>query len=160
MTIIKSLYKGKIAYTFVEPQRIRDEEGNEIEPEVDLARCVPAEARNPHIISQEQYEAETAEKREAESVQRQVREFTDLVQKRLDDFARTKAYDCMLSACSYSSSTNPTFRREGQYCLEARDNTWAKANAALQAVMSGERAAPSWEELAAELPALEWPLAE
>lgn len=160
MIIIKSLYNGKVAYTFYAPDPVFDDEGNELPPQIDLANCIPAGAVDPEIISQGQYEAETAEKRQAEAMQTQLREFTDLVQKRLDDFARTKTYDNMLSACTYATSTNPVFRSEGQYCVEARDSTWAAANAVLQTVMAGERPIPTWEELEAELPELEWPLVE
>jgi hypothetical protein len=86
-----------------------------------------------------------------------IAEFTAKVQARLDAFARTRGYDSMLSACTYATSMNPRFATEGQYCVEARDATWAKCYEVLHAVQSGQRPMPTWEELEAELPPLEWP---
>lgn len=85
--------------------------------------------------------------------------FLEKIQDRLDSFARSEGrfYDNMISACTYATSTNPVFSREGQYCVEARDATWAVANAIMNEVLSGDRPIPTWEELEAELPALMWP---
>ena len=89
-----------------------------------------------------------------EQIQKQ---FTDAIQARLDAFARTKNYDGILSAASYATSTNPQFRAEGQYAVEARDATWAAAYAILGAVLAGERPMPTLDEVMAELPELAWP---
>lgn len=79
-------------------------------------------------------------------------------QKRLDDFARTRNYDGILSACTYATSAVPKFAAEGQYCATARDATWAALYAFMGQVQSGECAMPSsFEDVAPELPALEWP---
>jgi hypothetical protein len=86
-----------------------------------------------------------------------IAEFTARVQERLDAFARTRGYDGILSACTYATSTNPKFAAEGQYCVQARDATWAKCYEILNAVQFGDRQVPTWEELEAELPHLEWP---
>lgn len=83
--------------------------------------------------------------------------YTAAIQKRLDDFARTRNYDGILSAATYATSTVPKFATEGQYAVEARDTTWAKGYEILAAVEAGQRAAPTPDELAAELPALAWP---
>ena len=85
--------------------------------------------------------------------------FTDLIQRHLDEFAKSegKAYDNMLSLCTYATSSNPVFSAEGQYGVAMRDVTWAAAHAILNAVVTGERPIPSWEELKAELPPLVWP---
>jgi hypothetical protein len=85
-----------------------------------------------------------------------VAEFTAKVQARLDAFARTRGYDGILSACTYATSTNPKFAVEGQYCVQVRDETWAKCYEILNAVQAGERPIPTWEELEAELPPLKW----
>jgi hypothetical protein len=87
-----------------------------------------------------------------------VSEFATKVQARLDAFARTRGYDGILSACTYATSTNPKFASEGQYCVQARDATWAKCYEILNAVQSGQRAVPTWEELEEELPPLKWPV--
>jgi hypothetical protein len=89
--------------------------------------------------------------------ERAIAEFTTKVQARLDAFARTRGYDDILSACTYATSANPKFAAEGQYCVQARDATWAKCYEVLNAVQSGQRPVPTWEELEAELPPLEWP---
>ena len=83
--------------------------------------------------------------------------FTATIQAHLDTFARTRNYDGILSAATYATSTVPKFQAEGQYAVEARDATWAKAYAILDEVMSGQRPMPSLAEVLAELPALSWP---
>lgn len=83
--------------------------------------------------------------------------FTAGVQKHLDDFAKTRNYDGILSAATYATSAVPKFKAEGQYAVEARDATWAKCYEVLDAVQSGQRPMPTLEELIAELPVLTWP---
>jgi hypothetical protein len=90
--------------------------------------------------------------------EKQIADFVAKVQDRLDAFARIRGYDGILSACTYATSTNPKFAGEGQYCVQVRDATWAACYAILTAVQSGQRPVPTWEELEAELPALEWPV--
>jgi hypothetical protein len=84
--------------------------------------------------------------------------FTEQIQRRLDEFVRTIGYDNILSACTYATSTVPKFASDGQYCVEARDATWAAAYAILDDVLSGKRPMPvSIEEIEGELPTLVWP---
>lgn len=81
-------------------------------------------------------------------------------QARLDDFAKTRNYDGILSLCTYSTSTNAKFQSEGQYGVEARDATWAKLYEIMADVESGARPLPNgYADIEAELPALEWPAA-
>jgi hypothetical protein len=85
-------------------------------------------------------------------------EYTNAVQKRLDDFARTRGYDNILSACTYATSTVPKFKAEGQYCVNARDNTWATLYTILAEVQAGTRPMPSgYADIEPLLPVLEWP---
>jgi hypothetical protein len=85
-------------------------------------------------------------------------EIVDAVQQRLDDFAKTRAYFGILSCCTYATSTNATFAAEAQYCVEKRDETWAKVYAIEKAVEAGKRPMPSgYGDIEAELPALTWP---
>ena len=86
-----------------------------------------------------------------------IAQYTARVQKHLDDFARTRNYDGILSAATYATSAVPKFKAEGQYAVEARDATWAKCYEILAAVEAGSRTMPTLEELLAELPALVWP---
>jgi hypothetical protein len=83
---------------------------------------------------------------------------TRQVQERLDEFVRTHGYDNILSACTYATSTVPKFASDGQYCVEARDATWAAAYAILDDALAGNRPMPgSIEEIEGELPTLVWP---
>lgn len=87
-------------------------------------------------------------------------EIMDGVQRYLDDFARTKTYDSMLSACTYATSTVPQFAKEGQYCVEKRDECWATVARIEAEVLAGTRPAPTgFDDIKGELPVLEWPAA-
>jgi len=78
------------------------------------------------------------------------------IQNRLDEFARSRGYDSILSACTYATSTNQSFAAEGQRCVELRDATWAAAYQILADVQSGLRPLPDVETLLNELPDLTW----
>ena len=86
-----------------------------------------------------------------------IADFTQSVQKHLDDFAKARGYDGILSAATYATSQVPKFKAEGQYAVEARDATWAKCYEILAAVEAGSRPMPTMDELLAELPVLTWP---
>ena len=80
------------------------------------------------------------------------------VQKRLDDFAKTRGYDGILSACTYSNSPTQKFAVEGQYCLDQRDATWAALTQLLSEIEAGTRPLPSsYEDIEGDLPQLVWP---
>lgn len=79
-------------------------------------------------------------------------------QKRLDTFAQTRNYDGILSACTYAASGVAKFAAEGQYCVGARDESWAALYQIMADVQSNERPMPTLDEVLAELPELEWPL--
>ena len=84
---------------------------------------------------------------------------TAQIQKRLDDFAKTRNYDGILSACTYATSTVPKFAAEGQYCVQARDATWAAGYALMDEVLAGTRPVPtSIADIESELPELVWPI--
>ena len=73
-------------------------------------------------------------------------------------FARTRNYDGILSACTYATSPTPKFQTEGQYCVVARDATWARLYEILGEVEAGTRPVPSgYADIAPELPVLVWP---
>lgn len=79
-------------------------------------------------------------------------------QHRLDAFAQTRGYDGILSACTYATSTITKFRVEGQYCVDARDATWATLYTIMAAVEAGTRPMPScYADVEPSLPALAWP---
>lgn len=100
---------------------------------------------------------EKPEKPQSVIVEEMYQDFVSNIQARLDDFAKTRNYDGILSLCSYATSLNDKFKAEGQYGVEARDATWAKGYALLDEVLAGTRQVPTWEEVEAELPVLEWP---
>lgn len=95
-----------------------------------------------------------------EKIHAAMAEFENSIQARLDGFARTLTYDGILSACTYATSSVDMYRIEGQYCVDARDTTWAKAYTLLAdilpTVMAGGNI-PTWEEIEAQLPPLAWP---
>lgn len=83
---------------------------------------------------------------------------TAQIQKRLDDFAKTRNYDGILSACTYATDPNPIFAAEGQYCVNKRSETWAIGYTLMAEVLSGQRPVPtSISDIESELPALTWP---
>lgn len=87
-----------------------------------------------------------------------LKDVIDSTQKRLDDFAKTRLYDGILSLATYATSTNPKFQAEGQYGVEARDATWAKLYEMLAEVEAGTRPLPDgYADVEPELPLLEWP---
>lgn len=86
-------------------------------------------------------------------------EILDATQARLDNFARTRNYDNILSACTYATSTVPKFAAEGQYCVNARDSTWATLYTILAEVQAGTRPMPSgYADIEPLLPVLGWPV--
>ena len=96
---------------------------------------------------------------EARLLELKTNEAVGKAQQRLDDFARTRGYDGIMSACTYAASTNAKFAAEGQYCVEARDATWATLYQIMDDVLAGTRAMPSsYADIEPELPVLEWPV--
>jgi len=79
-------------------------------------------------------------------------------QVRLDTFAQSRGYDSILSACTYASSSVTKFSTEGQYCVDARDSTWAKLIDILGEITAGTRPRPfGYESIESDLPPLVWP---
>ena len=85
-----------------------------------------------------------------------IADFTNLVQNYLDTKVKERNYDNILSLCTYATSTNPAFAKEGQAGVVWRDSVWAKCYAILAEVKAGTRATPTEEELLAELPLFTW----
>lgn len=80
------------------------------------------------------------------------------IQQRLDNFAATRRYASIMSACTYTASNVPRFKVEAEYCVAARDATWAAAYTILDEVLSGQRPKPaSIADFEGELPQLVWP---
>ncbi len=87
-----------------------------------------------------------------------IAQIVSATQQRLDAFAQTRNYDGIMSAATYATSTVHKFRAEGQYCVEARDATWATLYQILAEVEAGTRPAPTgFADVEPELPVLAWP---
>ena len=101
---------------------------------------------------------EEVEANQAAAAQALQQSIVDATQRRLDEFARTRNYDGILSACTYATSAVPKFAAEGQYAVQARDATWAALYAFMADVQAGTQPVPSgFADIAPDLPALEWP---
>ena len=79
------------------------------------------------------------------------------IQSMLDEKAKERGYDSILSLCTYATSPNKKFADEGQAGVSWRDEVWAKGFTILADVEGGERAIPTVDELLAELPDFAWP---
>ena len=80
-------------------------------------------------------------------------------QARLDDFAKTRNYDGILSACTYAGSLIPTFKADGLYCCTARDATWATLYEFMAEVQAGTKPMPTgFASVEPLLPVLSWPV--
>jgi len=79
------------------------------------------------------------------------------IQSMLDETAKERGYDSILSLCTYATSTAAKFSDEGQAGVSWRDEVWAKGYTILADVESGARAIPTESELLSELPSFVWP---
>lgn len=80
-------------------------------------------------------------------------ELINAVQSHLDTTAQLLGYDSIATAVTYASEAAVSkFQTEGQAFREWRSLVWAHCHAVLAAVVAGERAVPTAEELIAELP--------
>lgn len=111
----------------------------------------------PKFESEEERDKYIAQKT-AERIASTQNQILEATQKRLDDFAATRYYNSILSACTYATSAVPQFKSDGQYCVNARDMTWGKLYEMLGEVQAGKRPMPaSFAAIEPELPKLEWP---
>lgn len=100
----------------------------------------------------------TPEQRAADRAAAIANEIGRVVQMRLDEFARSRGYDSLLSACTYATSGVPQFAAEGQCCMNLRDAMWGGLAGIMAEVQAGTRPLPaSIADVEADLPPLEWP---
>ncbi len=79
-------------------------------------------------------------------------------QERLDNFAKGRGYDNIMSACTYSGSNIEKFSIEGNYAMSIRDSTWDYLYKLLEDIKSGLKNKPtSFEDIENILPVLQWP---
>lgn len=80
---------------------------------------------------------------------------TDAVQAHMDATAKARGYDNLMSAVTYADEpTILAFQEEGMAFRAWRSQVWDYCYAQLAAVLNGQRAVPTVEELISELPAL------
>lgn len=84
-------------------------------------------------------------------------DYTAFMQAALDDKAKERQYDGIMSLCTYATSKNPKFSNEGQAGVNWRDDMWSFGYNLMAKVESGKVPAPSLEELGAMLPTMAWP---
>ena len=89
---------------------------------------------------------------EQELIERNKQMLITAVQNMLDNAAKAKGYDSILSACSYAAYPNP-FQAEGQEFVAWRGAVWAKCYEILAEVEAGTRPAPAVPELLTEIAA-------
>ena len=119
----------------------------------------PATDTEPAMTAAEQQAAYIAQKT-AERTKALQDSIVAEVEKRLNDFAKTRGYDDIKSASDYAAQTAvPKFQQEGQYALNQRAATWAKLYEVLAEVQAGTRPMPTgYADIEQELPALVWPV--
>jgi len=106
----------------------------------------------------ESLSAEQIATNQAAAVQIFQAQVVSAAQARLDDFAKTRNYDGILSACTYASSGVPKFAAEGQYAVNARDATWNTLYTVMAEVQNSTRPMPgSVAEVMTLLPVMAWP---
>lgn len=81
-----------------------------------------------------------------------IRRYESAVKARLDQVARARGYDSIISACSYAGANNP-YQTEAAALLAWRAAVWQTCYAILADVEAGHRAPPSIDDMLAELPA-------
>ena len=102
-------------------------------------------------------EVKTAKDKQVKAMAALKQSLTSAVQKHMDEKAKERNYDSILSLCTYATSTAAKVSDEGQAGVSWRDEVWAKGYAILADVESGARAIPTVDELLAELPNFVWP---
>jgi hypothetical protein len=110
----------------------------------------PAEAT--HIINNEAVAVP-----QVPDVAQVVAGITSAVQHHLDDMARVRNYDGILSLASYANSTDPVFAAEAAAGITWRDACWRYCYQQLDAVTAGLRPMPTPDEAVSELPGIIWP---
>jgi hypothetical protein len=86
-----------------------------------------------------------------------VPQYTAAIQSMLDAKAQERHYDGILSACTYATSSVPSFAAEGQACVDWRDAVWSRSYELMAQVGAGTLAQPTIAALLAMLPPMAWP---
>ncbi len=132
------------------------------QPQIDLA-TQKMEEGTPALVAGEWTQVWNIVELTAQEQQQYLQDLHNTIasqtQQRLDDFARTRNYDGILSACTYATSAVPKFAAEGQYAVQARDATWAALYQFMADVQAGTQPVPTgFEDVEPLLPPLAWPI--
>jgi len=87
-----------------------------------------------------------------------VKDYENRVQKYLDDTANEKGYDDIYTCIGYKGDPDPVFNAEATTAQAWRSTVWRKAQEILNKAVSDEIPPPTYDELIAELPVIEWPV--
>lgn len=79
-----------------------------------------------------------------------------VTQKHLDEFAKQKGYDNIISVCTYATSSNIARALEGQKAVDNRDLVWDHYFSKLELYTQPNAVLPTVEEYIATLPVLSW----
>lgn len=80
------------------------------------------------------------------------------IQRKMDEVAKERGYDSLLSACSYASAPDgDVFKDEGMAFVAWRSATWQLAIQTQARVTAGEIPMPTVEQAIADMPALVLP---
>lgn len=83
--------------------------------------------------------------------------FAETAQYMLDEFARSRGYDNILSACTYITSPVAKFAVDAQIAVNLRSAMWDKLYDILAEVEAGTREIPAkFDDIKHELPVLTW----
>jgi hypothetical protein len=96
-----------------------------------------------------------------EQVEAAYQAFDSYVEKRLNDFAATRRYASIYTACNARDLQIEKYAAEGAYCFKMWGETYAKCEELvaeyMPEVLAGKRPIPTWKEIEAQLPPLVWP---
>ena len=91
------------------------------------------------------------------TVEEQQKLYTDFVQRWMDGIVQERGYDSVHTCVgTYLNSPVERFRLEAEAVKDWVSYVWQECYIILDAVLSGERALPTYDELISELPKLEW----
>lgn len=150
-------------FPFVPPSDYAEVQPTEI-PSYDLNSQIVV-GKQPKLyrgVFKENWEVQDLDPATAQAnAQRRIEELKTLfiseIQIHMDQTAREKGYDSILSACSYSNSLIPTFKEESDAASVWRDQVWAYCIDHLDRMQKGTRAIPtSPKEFIEELPKINW----
>lgn len=126
--------------------------------EAEAQAIADAEAAEKAAEEAARLEAQAAQAALEASPEYKISVLKSAVQSHLDNTAKERGYDNIMSACTYATSTNPQFAAEGQACVAWRDSVWAYCYNVLSDYNAGIRSEPTAEALLAELPTFSWPV--